>query len=107
MIQSDTLRKLKEIKIKSLIITFALYPSIMRQFQISPETFMFKDKNYVPKSDEIKCCSGAVYKKDPNAMLPAILTHYFALRKAAKKDKKQANSEYEELKHILEKRKAS
>lgn len=79
----------------------------MRQFQISPETFMFKDKNYVPKSDEIKCCSGAVYKKDPNAMLPAILTHYFALRKAAKKDKKQANSEYEELKHILEKRKAS
>jgi hypothetical protein len=77
----------------------------MRQFQISPETFMFKDPNYVPKPDEIKTSSGAVYKKDPNAMIPAILTHYFALRKAAKKDKKTANTEYEELKHIFEKRK--
>lgn len=66
---------------------------------------MFKDPNYIPKPDEIKTCSGAVYKKDPNAMIPAILTHYFALRKTAKKDKKIANSEYEELKHILEKRK--
>ena len=65
---------------------------------------MFKDKNYIPKDDEIKCTSGAVYKKDPNAMLPAILTHYFALRKAAKNDKKQANTEFEELKHILEER---
>ncbi len=77
----------------------------MRQFQISPESFLFKDKNYIPKSDEIKTCSGAVYKKDPNAVVPAILTHYFALRKAAKMDKKIANTEYEKLKHILEKRK--
>lgn len=77
----------------------------MRQFQISPESFLFKDKNYIPKSDEIKTCSGAVYKKDPNAVVPAILTHYFALRKAAKMDKKIANTEYEELKHILEHRK--
>ncbi len=79
----------------------------MRQFQISPESFLFKDENYIPKSDEIKTCSGAVYKKDPNAVVPAILTHYFALRKAAKMDKKIANTEYEELKHILEKRKQS
>ena len=77
----------------------------MRQFQISPESFLFKDINYIPKSDEIKTCSGAVYKKDPNAVVPAILTHYFALRKKAKVDKKTANSEYEQLKHILERRK--
>lgn len=77
----------------------------MRQFQISPESFLFKDKNYIPKSNEIKTCSGAVYRKDPNAVVPAILTHYFALRKNAKKDKKTANSEYEQLKHILERRK--
>lgn len=83
----------------------SLYPSIMRQFQISPESFLFKDKNYIPKSNEIKTCSGAVYRKDPNAVVPAILTHYFALRKNAKKDKKTANSEYEQLKHILERRK--
>lgn len=83
----------------------SLYPSIIRQFQISPETYLFKNKDYTPKSDEIKTCSGAVYKKDPNALIPAILTHYFAKRKAAKNDKKQANTEYEQLKHILEKRK--
>jgi DNA polymerase elongation subunit (family B) len=83
----------------------SLYPSIIRQFGISPETFLFKDINYIPNSNEIKTCSGAVYRKDPDALIPAILTHYFALRKAAKNDKKIANSEYEELKHILEKRK--
>lgn len=83
----------------------SLYPSIIRQFGISPETFLFKDPNYTPKSDEIKTVSGAVYRKDPDALIPAILTHYFALRKAAKADKKTVNTEYEELKHILEKRK--
>lgn len=77
----------------------------MRQFQISSETFMFKDKNYIPKPDEIKTVTGAVYKKDPNSLMPAILTHYFALRKAAKNDKKQADHEYKALKNILEKRK--
>lgn len=83
----------------------SLYPSIIRQFQISPETFLFVDKNYKPKANEIKTCSGAVYRKDPNAIIPAILTHYFALRKQAKNDKKQANQEMEDLKHIIEKRK--
>ena len=93
----------------------------MRQFGISPETFLFKDEviigydkdnnpitkvgDYIPKEDEIKTCSGAVYKKDPDALMPAILTHYYALRKAAKVDKKTANTEYEELKVILERRK--
>lgn len=99
----------------------SLYPSIMRQFGISPETFLFKDEvivgydkdnkpitkvgDYVPKDNEIKTCSGAVYKKGPDALMPAILTHYYALRKAAKVDKKIANTEYEELKVILERRK--
>lgn len=85
----------------------SLYPSIMRQFQISPETFLFKDetKNYKPKENEIMTSSGAVFRKDPNAIIPSILTYYYAQRKEAKKEKKIANQEYEELKHILEKRK--
>ena len=84
----------------------SLYPSIMRQFQISPESFIKKDINYIPKEDEIKTTSGAVYKKDPNAIVPAILTTYYAKRKAAKNDRKEADQEMEDLKHILEKRKA-
>lgn len=82
----------------------SLYPTTMRQFQISPESFMFKDKDYVPKADEIKTCSGAVYKKDPNAVIPAILTHYYAKRKDAKKDRKQADTDREALIKIYEER---
>lgn len=83
----------------------SLYPSIIRQFQISPETFLFKDPNYKPKEDEIKCCSGAVYRKSPDAIIPAILTHYFALRKAAKKDKKTCDQLKEDYTKILHQRK--
>lgn len=82
----------------------SLYPTTMRQFQISPESFMFKDKDYQPKDDEIKTCSGAVYKKDPNAVIPAILTHYYAKRKAAKKDRKIADTDREALLKIYEER---
>lgn len=83
----------------------SLYPSIIRQFQISPETFLFKDPDYKPKSNEIKTISGAVYRKDPNALIPAILTHYFALRKQAKADKKAANQDCQDLIHVLNRRK--
>lgn len=82
----------------------SLYPSIMRQFGVSPECFLFKDKDYVPKENEIKMASGAVYRKDPNAMIPAILTHYFALRKEAKNDMKQADSELHYLEDIYKER---
>lgn len=84
----------------------SLYPSTMRQFQISSENFLFKDKTgvYKPKEDEIKCKSGAVFKKDKDAILPAILTYYYGKRKYAKRQKKQANSDYEEIKHKYEER---
>ena len=82
----------------------SLYPTIMRQFQISPETFVMRDKSHVCKPNEIKTCSGAVYRKDPDAIIPAILDTYYAKRKAAKNDKKNADREREELKNILEER---
>lgn len=84
----------------------SLYPTTIRQFLMSCENFMFKDQkgDYKPKEDEIKTKSGAVFKKDRNALLPSILTYYFAQRKFAKKQKKQANQDYEDLKHILEER---
>lgn len=75
----------------------SLYPSTMRQFQISPESFLFKDPTYVPKSNEIKTISGAVYQKRADAVLPAILTHYFAKRKDAKNDRKICDESLEFL----------
>lgn len=82
----------------------SLYPSIMRQFQISPESFRFVDKNYKPKSNEIKTSSGAVYVKDPNAIVPAMCTEYYARRKAAKNQRKQCDQEMEDLTKIYHKR---
>ena len=75
----------------------SLYPSTMIQFQISPESFLFKDPTYIPKANEIKTVSGAVYQKRPDAILPAILSHYFAKRKAAKGDRKTVDTDMEFL----------
>lgn len=85
----------------------SLYPSTMRQFNISPETYKGKvdAKTYKPKDNEILCSTGAVYDKTYKGIIPRILTDYYQKRKDAKNDKKQANKEYEELKHILEQRK--
>lgn len=84
----------------------SLYPSIMRQFGVSPEVYLKQepDPNYKVKKDEIRMCSGAVYKKDPKAMIPAILTYYFAQRKQAKADMKQADTERQYYQDILDKR---
>lgn len=82
----------------------SLYPSIMRQFGISPEVFIKKDINYIPKEDEIKMASGAIYKKDKKALIPSILTEYYARRKQAKNDMKQASTEQEYYEEILERR---
>lgn len=81
----------------------SLYPSIIRQFNISPETFVCQDKKYIPADDEIKTTSGAVFKKQ-KGLIPSILDVYFAKRKAAKKNKKQALHEYAELEKIYKQR---
>ena len=85
----------------------SLYPSTMRQFNISPETYKGKvdPKSYKVKENEILCSTGAVYDKSFDGIIPRILTDYYAKRKQAKNDKKGANQEYEDLKHILESRK--
>ncbi|MCK9544562.1 MAG: hypothetical protein M0R03_21285, partial [Novosphingobium sp.] len=82
----------------------SLYPSIMRQFKISMENFITKDKNYLPNEHEIKCASGAIFDSSEDPILSTILTDYYAQRKQAQKVAKIAEIEADELKHILEKR---
>ena len=101
----DTECWIKSQQIKQLLDFASLYPSIMRQFGVSPEVFIKKDINYTPKEDEIKMASGAIYKKDPKALIPSILTDYYSRRKQAKNDMKQASTEQEYYEEILEKRK--
>ena len=82
----------------------SLYPSIMRQFGISPEVFIKKDINYTPKDDEIKMASGKKNKKEPKALIPNILSTFYSRRKQAKNDMKQASTEQEYYEEILERR---
>jgi DNA polymerase elongation subunit (family B) len=82
----------------------SLYPTTMRQFNISPDTLLFKDKNHVPKDNEIKCTNGCVYTNEFEGFIPKILTDYFAKRKEYKKKMVAAQKEKYELIHILEKR---
>ena len=75
----------------------SLYPSTIRQFNISPETYLFKDKNYKAKSNEIKCASGAVFNKEYQGFMPKILDHFYAERKRHKKEMKKADAIVNEL----------
>ena len=77
----------------------------MLQFNISGETFKFKDKNYKPKSNEIKTTSGAVFTKDVKGLIPEFVELYYGKRKAAKNNRKRCDVEREELAKILEARK--
>lgn len=82
----------------------SLYPSTQRQFNISPETFKFKDKNYQSKNNEIKCASGSVFAKDFDGFIPKILTHFYNERKRHKKEMKKADSIVKSLEEIYNQR---
>ena len=82
----------------------SLYPSTIRQFNISPETFMFKDKAYNRTSNEIKCASGAVFSKETDGFMPKILSHFYAERKRHKKEMKNADAIKNELIKIYNER---
>jgi DNA polymerase elongation subunit (family B) len=85
----------------------SLYPSIMRQFKLSIENFMFKDKAYSPKNTEIKAISGSVFESSYEPLIPEILTTYYGKRKDAKKVSLTAEKEADALSHILSERKKS
>ena len=82
----------------------SLYPTTMRQFNISPETFVLKNKNHRRKDNEIVCTSGAVYRNDFEGFIPKILSDFYAQRKRYKKDMMIAIDETHELEDIYLKR---
>jgi DNA polymerase-2 len=82
----------------------SLYPSIMRQFMISIENFIIKDKLYQPNDKQIKCISGAVFDASIEPFIPEILTDYYGQRKTAKKISQRADIEVDELQKIKKKR---
>lgn len=82
----------------------SLYPTTIRQFNISPETFIKKDKNHQRQTDEIMCTSGAVYKRNLPGFIPKICTDFYMQRKAYKKEMMTAIDEKYHLIEMYEKR---
>ena len=85
----------------------SLYPTTMRQFNISPDTFIKKDKDKsrkTTKPDQIKCCTGATYMRNVEGFMPKILTDFYKKRKGYKKEMKAVDSELKVLKDALERR---
>jgi DNA polymerase elongation subunit (family B) len=68
----------------------SLYPSIMRQFNISPESFIKKAKseevltNYKSDKDYLVAVTGAIYDKKEESVLKAILDDLYSKRKIYK-----------------------
>jgi len=85
----------------------SLYPSIMRQINISPESFVKKESDpekleeYRKDPTKIVSVTGAVYDNKPSAM-KAILTELYSKRKTHKKRHLGLEIEIQKLKKIKE-----
>ena len=77
----------------------SLYPSTMRQWNISPETF--KGLNVELQDGWVKTASGAVFDNTTDSILRTVLTDFFNMRKVAKKKAFQIDMEVDYLEKIL------
>lgn len=82
----------------------SLYPSTIRQFNISPDTYKGLDKEHIRQPDEIKTISGAVYERNRDGFVPKILTDFYMQRKVFKKEMQIAEKEKGYLEEVLERR---
>ena len=90
----------------------SLYPSVMRQFNISPESYIgaigetLKNGNPNPNldnlEDKIVCANGAVFTKETSVLREA-LDDFYSKRKKAKEESYEVEKEIEILKKYLNK----
>lgn len=77
----------------------SLYPSIMRQWNISPESYI--GKNIEPKEGQIKTAGGSVFDNSEDSVLRKILTHLYSMRKVKKAEYLGAEQEINYLKSLI------
>lgn len=83
----------------------SLYPSIIRQFNISPDVYLGKNIEYNGDMKKVIVTkNGCYFKKDEYGALPTILTDLFAKRKKAKKIAQTIEVEIKKLEKILDQR---
>ena len=88
--------------LKEWIATFdfaSLYPSAMRQWNISPESY--KGKNIDVKEGWIKTASGAVFDNKDDSVLRTILTDFFGQRKVSKNKSFELEKEIDYLEKLM------
>ena len=80
----------------------SLYPTIIRQFNISPDVYLGQadtlDEDVLEKN--IVCESGAVFKKDEDGFLKILLTDIYNQRKDHQKIKKDCKKQIKTLMEI-------
>ena len=84
----------------------SLYPSIVRQFNVSPETLLGKENDLVEDiiNRNIKTKWGAVYRKDKQGILPMIVETNYNKRKDVQKEVLQDDILLEKINRELVKR---
>lgn len=81
----------------------SLYPSIMRQWNISPESYVMNTTDDVDPEKYIKTSSGAVFKNDEDSVFRTVLTNYYGMRKSAKGKMFEIEKEIAFLKEYIHK----
>jgi DNA polymerase elongation subunit (family B) len=79
----------------------SLYPSIMRQWNISPESYVTNTIDEIDTTQFVKTSSGAVFSKKEDSAFKTILTDYYGQRKNAKKVMEGCEEDIEELKKYI------
>lgn len=81
----------------------SLYPSIMRQWNISPESYLgnFSEDEEVPSEKYIRTVTGACFDATQDSVFRTILTNYYNERKESKNKMFEIENEIEELKKYL------
>lgn len=79
----------------------SLYPSTMRQWNISPETFIGKHIEPDTQKNQIKTASGAVFDNSEDSVMRTILADFYSKRKQSKKKSFEIEKEIDFLKKVM------
>ena len=80
----------------------SLYPTNIRQWNISPDVYIKKDPNAKLRDDIIKTATGAIFKKNQDGVLRTLLSEFFANRKKAKISAGIIEEEIDYLKKVVQ-----
>jgi DNA polymerase elongation subunit (family B) len=79
----------------------SLYPSTMRQWNISPETYIGKNIDVEEDRKVVHCASGAIFDNSEDSVMRTILSEFYRKRKESKKKAQTIEEEIDFLKKSL------